>query len=449
MASLTRETAELICGFEPARLPEEAIHRSKIGVMDCVGVALAGSREPVGKVMREYAASLASGGEATLWGTARKVSPSEAALINGTLSHALDYDDMNRSMLGHPTSVLAPALFAVCEQRGLSGRRLLEGYIVGLEVMARLGRIFGQAAYAKSWHPTAILGALGACAGASYLMGLDPAKTINALGIAASEASGIKKNFGSMVKPLHAGSAARKGLWAAMLADKGLEADDEALDGRFGFLDMFNGKQHEPDTGDHGSAQLEILDAGLVFKRYPCCGGVHSLLDNMIGLQQREKLAPDAVREIECRLHSSRIAYLDRPQARDSLDAKFSIQYCVAVALSHGTVGLREFSQECLGEPQTRALMSRIRVSPADDLPGFGSEVIVGTLDGRSIASRLLEPRGSKNSPFTEDEMLRKFLDCAGEIMSAAQAEQAGEALMSLDTTDDVGEILGSLAPRA
>jgi len=447
MTSLTGKTVNLICDFGKTPVPEEAIYRSKIGVMDCVGVALAGSREPVGKVMGDYAAALADGGEATLWGSARKVVATEAALVNGTLAHALDYDDMNRSMLGHPTSVLAPALFAVCEQRRLSGRKLLEGYIVGLEVMARIGRIFGQAAYAKSWHPTAIMGALGASAGASYLMGLDRERTVHALGIAASEASGLKKNFGSMVKPLHAGSTARKGLWAAALAEKGLVADAEVLDGQFGFFEMFNGRQAEPGAIDDDIAQLDILDAGLVFKQYPCCGGVHSLIDNAVSLRQKEALQPDEVREIECRLHPSRIAYLDRPDARENLEAKFSIQFCVATALANGRVGLRQFSEAGLAQPATRGLMPKVRVVPAAELAGFASEVIVRRRDGRQVSSALPEPRGSKSSPFTEEDMTRKFVDCAMEIMSAAQAEKAVAALMSLDTRDDVGDILRTLVP--
>jgi 2-methylcitrate dehydratase PrpD len=451
MTSLTAQTADFICGFQGAALPEEAIHRSKIGVLDCVGVALAGSREPVGRIMSEYAEGLAAGGEATLWGRAKKVAASEAALVNGTLAHALDYDDMNRSMLGHPTSVLAPALFAVCEQHKLSGRKLLEGYVVGLEVMARLGRIFGQAAYARSWHPTAIMGALGASAAAAYLMRLDYERTVNALGIAASEASGLKKNFGSMTKPLHAGSAARKGVWAATLAAKGLTADAEVLDGKFGFFEMFHGRAVEVEAAPApaDAERLDILESGLVFKQYPCCGGVHSLIDNVLRLRPSEALQPDEVQEIECRLHPSRIAYLDRPQARESLEAKFSIQYCVATALVNGRVGLRQFSEEGLAQPATRSLMAKVRISPAEELGGFASEVILRTRGGKQVASRLPEPRGSRNSPFTEEEMLAKFVDCATEVMSGSQAEQAGAALMSLDAAEDVGVILGTLASRA
>ena len=446
--SLTEETARLICGFAGTVIPEEAYYRSKIAVMDCVGVALAGSREPVGRIMLDYAHALTGGGEATIWGTAHKVAAAEAALVNGTMSHALDYDDMNRSMLGHPSAVLAPALFAVVEKMHLSGRKLLEGYIIGLEVMARLGRIFGPQAYEKSWHPTAIFGVIGACASTSYLLGLNHDQTLNAIGIAASEASGIKKNFGSMTKSLHAGSAARKGMWAAILAEKGLTADAHALDGTFGFMEMFNGQPYDPEARSDAAKPLEIVEPGLVFKQYPCCGGLHSLLDNILSLRQKEGIRPEQVAAIECRVHPHKTAYLDRPQVHEGLEAKFSIQYCVAAALCHGEVGLDHFSAQSVVRPETQALMKKVSISAGEELGGFGSEVIVRTLDGRKFSSMLSEPKGSLRSPLTEHELLQKFVDCATTTMSASQAEKAGEALMGIDAESSLDNIVNSLCPQ-
>jgi len=448
MASLTENTAGLICGFEPAAIPEEAFRRSRIAVMDCVGVALAGSREPVGRIMLEYARSLTGGGEATIWGTANKVAEVEAALVNGTLSHALDYDDMNRSMLGHPSSVMVPALFAMAEKMHLSGRTLLEGYIIGLEVMARLGRIFGPQAYAKSWHPTAVLGVMGSCAGTGYLLRLSYEQMLNAIGIAASEASGIKKNFGSMTKSLHAGSAARKGLWAARLAEKGLTSDAQALDGTFGFMEMFNGGTYDPEAVSDAGKPLEIMDPGLVFKQYPCCGGLHSLLDNMISMKYQEGISPEQVAGIECRVHPSRITYLDRQVVQDGLEAKFSIQYCVATALLHGKVGLDHFAEESVVRPETQALMKKVRITSSKNLGGFGSELVVRTLDGREFSSTLSEAKGGPSFPLTESELFQKFVDCAAVTMSSSQAEQAGVALMGLEREHNLAHILQLLSAR-
>lgn len=446
MTSLTESIAKLICSFDGKPIPEEAIYRSKMGVLDCVGVALAGSQEPVGKVMLKYTRSLTGAAEATIWGTANKVSLQEAALVNGTMSHALDYDDMNRPMLGHPSAVLVPALIAVTEKMELSGRKLLEGYIIGLEVMARLGRIFGTQAYEKSWHPTAVLGVIGACASTGYLLRLTYEQTLNAIGIAASEASGIKKNFGSMTKPLHAGSAGRKGIWAAMLAQTGLVSDSQALDGKFGFFEMFSGKSCDLDGMNDPDRPLDIIESGLVFKQYPCCGGLHSLLDNMISLKQKHEIRPEEVKEVECRVHPRRIAYLDRPWVHEGLAAKFSIQYCVAAALLNGKVGLNDFSADSIARPETQAAMKKVRITANSDLGEFGSEVIVRNLDGKQISSKLAKARGSPDFPLSEGELLQKFADCAILAMSSAQAEKAGAALMRIDKASNLNHVIESLS---
>lgn len=447
MASLTEGTAKLIRDLAGVSLAEEAIYRSKIGVMDCVGVALAGTGEPVGGIMLDYARSMTLRGEATVWGTADKVSAAEAALVNGTLAHALDYDDVNRSVLGHPSAVLAPALFAVTEKLALPGRKLLEAYVVGLEVMGRIGRIFGPPAYGKSWHPTSILGVLGACAGSSYLLRLSYEQTLNAIGIAASEASGIKKNFGSMTKPLHAGSAARKGVWAALLAEKGLTANPQSLDGVYGFMEMFYGKPYDADAMNDLARPLEILDSGLGFKQYPCCGGLASVVDNMISLKQQRKITPATVTEIECQVHPSRITYLDRADVNEGLEAKFSIQYCAATALLDGELGLNHFLEESVRRPETQAVMKKVRITPREDLGGFGSKVIVRTVNGDQFSSVQTESKGSPAFPLSEREMLAKFVDCAKITLSPARAEQAGQAFMSLEkapSLDAIGKLLAA-----
>ncbi|HEV7799868.1 MAG TPA: MmgE/PrpD family protein, partial [Burkholderiales bacterium] len=231
MTSITENAARLICDFEGAAIPQAALDAATVAIRDCIGVALAGYDEPVSRIVRDATLTPSCPADASVWGSTRKTSLLDAALINGTAAHALDYDDQNRSMLGHPSSVLVPALFAIGEAEALSGRRILEAYVLGLQMMARLGRIFGARGYEKSWHPTAVMGVIGSCASAAYLHGLSYNTTLNAIGIAASEASSIKKNFGSMVKPLHVGSASRKGIWAARLAQHGLTANPQALDG--------------------------------------------------------------------------------------------------------------------------------------------------------------------------------------------------------------------------
>ena len=444
---LTATLAQRVAGFDGASVPAEALTRAKHGILDTLGCALAGLGEPVSKIMRAYAADLPPLAQATVWGSARKVALTEAALVNGTLAHALDYDDMNRSMLGHPSAVLTAALLPLAEAQGLSGRRLIEAYVIGLEAMARVGRVFGLKAYDYSWHPTAVLGTLGAAAGAGWLLGLDAAQTAHALGIAASEASGIKKNFGSMTKSMHAGSAARKGLWAAQMARRGLAADAAALDGKFGFFEMFGGTAAVAEAAEAATRPLDILAEGLVFKQYPCCGGLHSLVDVMLDLR-KNGLAAAEVADIECRVHPQKVAYLDRPAPAESLSAKFSIQYCVAVALLEGSVGLADFDERIIFDAARRALMAKIRIAGREDFAGFEAEVVVRTGDGRTLSGRTKEARGSIRNPLSEAELLAKFVDCASVALPTAQARAAGAALLALDTAPTLAPVVALLAPQ-
>jgi 2-methylcitrate dehydratase PrpD len=221
----------------------------------------------------------------SVWGTGLRASAPDAALANGTAAHALDFDDMCFVSLAHPSAPLVPAVIAAGEIAGASGRAVLDAYIIGFEIQARLGRLMNPRHYQRGWHCTSTLGAISAAAGASRLFGLDAAATEHALAIAASSASGLKENFGTMVKPLHAGLAARDGVMAALLAKGGLTGSAKAIDGPQGYLRAFDseGTDLANAVGDLGS-RWEILDTGITVKLYPSCAGTHPTLDALLDL---------------------------------------------------------------------------------------------------------------------------------------------------------------------
>jgi 2-methylcitrate dehydratase PrpD len=453
MNSATEQLAAFIANFKNDGVNEDAVYQSKIAVLDSIGVALAGFEEPVSKLLRTYVTAMRSLPEATIWGTNCRVSPLEAAMVNGAMLHALDYDDCNRLLLGHPSSVLVPTVFAVAEQLNSSGIKLLEGYMVGFQVVARLGKVLSLDLYEKGWHPTAVIGIMGAAASASYLFGLDYDRVLNALGIAASEASGIKKNFGTMTKPYQVGSAARKGIQAALLAQHGLASDPQALDGMFGYLDMF--KRGEPlnlEGLEDLDSPLEIVTSGLVIKQYPCCGAIHSLLDNMIALKTKHQIEPEDVREIECRINPGRIPHTNRPRVRNSLEAKFSTQYCVAAALLDGRVSLEHFKEETVARPDIQNFMGIVHFVPTEDFKGFASEVVIHTADGKAFSSFLPEAKGSPALALTEEEVLQKFFDCASTLLTRSQAERVAAAIMKLEheaVAENVVTLLSRPAERS
>jgi 2-methylcitrate dehydratase PrpD len=275
-----------------AKLPAEARARAANAVLDTIGVALGGFHEPASSIVRQLVGGLKPGddsGTCSVWGSPIRASAPEAALANGTAAHALDYDDMCFVSLAHPSAPLVPAVVAAGELATAPGRSVLDAYVIGFEIQARLGRLMNPRHYQRGWHCTSTLGVMSAAAGASRLLGLDAPKTAHALAIAASSASGLKENFGTMVKPLHAGLAARDGVMAAMLAKAGFTASANAIDGPQGYLHALDSERADPEqlareVSDLGS-RWEILDTGITVKLYPSCAGTHPTLDAVLDLR--------------------------------------------------------------------------------------------------------------------------------------------------------------------
>jgi 2-methylcitrate dehydratase PrpD len=334
--SIAQTLAARIAALSYADLPDEARHWARIGIVDTVGVTLDGAREPCVRIAR--AVSLPSSGRALLFGHAERIRATDAALVNGTAAHALDFDDCSNTLGGHPSAPILPALFALADEARASGRDLMTAYVAGFETLARIARAVNFHHYDKGWHPTATLGVFGACAASARLMRLTPEQTATALSVAASFSSGLKANFGTMTKPLHVGHAARNGLLAAMLAREGFTAGDEAFEHRQGFFNVYNGADHFDAHAAlaHWADPLDIVEPGIAIKQYPCCGSTHPAIDAMLTLVAQHELKAGDVERVVSWTHSRRLQHTNRPEPNSALDAKFSVQYCVARALAQG-----------------------------------------------------------------------------------------------------------------
>src|SRR3954454_13829239 len=279
MTTIINGIAERIGHIAYFDLPPEAVYWAKTAILDTVGVTLAGAAEPCTQIVaRVLAAGTGAGsGECLIFGTDRRAAPLDAALINGTAAHALDFDDVSNSMGGHPSAPIVPALFALGEIFDSTGRDVIAPYVAGFETETRIGRGVNLHHYEKGWHPTATLGVFGAAASCCHLMALDRAKTAQALAIASSLASGVKANFGTMTKPLHVGHTARNGLFAAMLAREGFTANDTALEHRQGFLNVFNGAGDfdAEEIVSAGGRPYDLVSPRSAVKSHPCCGSTH------------------------------------------------------------------------------------------------------------------------------------------------------------------------------
>jgi 2-methylcitrate dehydratase PrpD len=451
MSVTTRHIGDWLAEFiAAARPPEDARARAAAALCDTVGVMLAGAVEPAARIVRE-AAALDSRGPCRIIGAAETAGAADAALANAVAAHALDYDDMCFVSMAHPSCVLLPAALAAAETTGASGRAVLDAYVVGFEIECRLGLVMNPRHYhSRGWHCTSSIGTLGAAAAAARVTKLTRSATAHALGIAASLACGFKENMGTMVKPLHAGIAARGGVMAARLAARGFTASERALDGPQGYLAVMD-SERPPDALMSASADLgvrwEIVETGVTVKLYPSCAATHPPLDVLLDLARGERLAAETVEHVDIEVDSMtpRLLLYDRPTT--PLEAKFSMPFCAAAALVFGHPTVDTFDERHIRDPRVQALMPRVamRANAAfDDAPHLSrARVTIRLADGRTLAG---DAHGARGYPgrLTADELSAKFLACAKRSLPAAAAEAALAACGAIDDAATVDGLMTS-----
>ena len=437
-----------------AQPPAAARARAAAAFLDTVGVTLAGAVEPAARIVQT---TICEGGGrvfrpgdgegCAVLGTNLRASAPDAALANGTAAHALDYDDMCFVSLAHPSAPLVPALLAVGDMCGPSGTAVLDAYVVGFEIEARFGRLMNPRHYQRGWHCTSTLGVLGAAAAASRIGTLDAASVAHALGIAASAASGLKDNFGSMVKPLHAGLAARDGVLASLLAGGGMTASASALDGPQGFLHAMDSERQDlaRELEDLGN-RWEILDTGITMKLYPSCAATHPPLDALLELRAEEHLTPDTIESIDVDVDRITPTVLLYAAPANPLEAKFSLHFCVAAAIADGRVGVDTFTADRLRDPALRALMGRVNMGVDEALgrhapPLTEARVHVRLRGGRTLVREVKGARGTPDRPASPAEVDAKFMACATRALTAERAAQTLECLRRFEELANVREL--------
>jgi len=460
----TGATASGLAAFFGARvaalrwedLPSEAVRWAKVGILDTVGVTLAGSGEDAPRILAQ-ALDLAPG-PSLVFGSASRIGALAAAYLNGTASHALDFDDCNNTLGGHPSAPVLSALFPLADELGVSGRDFILAYVAGFEVETKLALAVNFHHYTKGWHPTATLGTFGAAAAAARMMGLDAGKTSVALALAASFASGLKANFGTMTKPMHVGHAARNGILAARLAHAGFTANaDDVFEHEQGFLDVFNG----PGTYDvqraidAWGAPFDIIKPGIAIKQYPCCGSTHPAIDAMLDIVERRRIAPQDVERIEAWIHARRLQHTNRPQPDSALDAKFSLQYVLARALVDQGVGVAHFEGDSFRDARIAALLPRIHVAPYDASQfaadnHFGGAVRVTLRDGTVETAQVEQALGrTSDNPVPPERLRRKFELCAAMVLRDDVIAPIAETIATIDTLADVRTLTALLMTGA
>jgi len=448
--SAAARLAEFVVKISLEECPSEAIGRVRRAALDTLGVMLAGAAEPVAAIVRKVVRVEGGIPLATVIGTTLKTAPGWAALANGAAGHAHDFDDTNFALLGHPSVPLFSTTLAAAEAEMATGRALVLGYIIGFEIDVALGTALNPDHYTRGWHATSSIGTLGCAAAAARIMGLDVVQTRHALAIAASHASGLKENFGSMTKPYHAGHAARNGILAAQLAREGMTASETALDGHQGYVAAFGGGQSLDRALDTLGRTWHLLASGIAVKPYPSCALTHSAIDALIGLRAEHNLRPHDVAAVQVGVTRVVPDVLAHSRPTTALERKFSMQYCAAAALAEGRVDFGSFADGDVANRDTRELMERVTMVVDPALPQgvdqhAWSRVTIKLRDGRTLAT---EPRGARGHPDTplSDAALRdKFLGCARTMLSPDEADGVAEQIGHLEDIPDVRALTSRL----
>lgn len=446
--------------------PAEAVTLAKRCVIDGLGVMLAGSTQDAGVILRDYVKASDSRAEATAFGTTTfKTGAASAALVNGTSGHALDWDDTQLAtsadrifgLLTHPTVPPMVAALAIGERQHASGQQFLEAFLTGFEVECKIAEAIHPNHYKKGFHSSGTVGTFGAAVAAAKLLGLDREKIAHTLAIAASMASGIRVNFGTMTKPLHVGRASANGVVAAELAARGFTGGNDALDPPWGFFQVFShGEGFDADriVGKLGNPHT-IVWPGVSIKPYPCGVLGHPTMDAMRRLVIDHDVQPAQIRRIRVRAGSNILNPLRYPIANNELEAKFCPAFMVSAIALRRKAGIHEFNDEFVRSAPVQQLMRKVdRVLDAEiEAKGWAkirSTVEVDLEDGRTLAQEADERyRGGPDLPFSREELHEKFADCASLVMPNEIVEETFAAVEQLESMRDIGELARLMAgPR-
>jgi len=451
----TEELARFAAELTFEKIPAEAIEWAKDAILDCIGVALAGTQEHVGKIITNYVKEAAGRPEAGVFAAGFKTNAENAALANGTMAHALDFDDwILPNWMGHPTAPLLAAILALGQRQRISGKDILTAYVIGFEVGGRVGAGVGRGHYEHcSWHPTATLGTMGATAACCNILRLDVAQTCTALGIASSEASGVRQNFGTMTKPFHAGLACRNGVMAALLAQKGFTADGGAIEGPLGFSSAFTvGGDYDLGkmTDGLGNSFL-IVENGVSIKPYPCCGDGQRCLDAILYLIKEHDIKADDVASVECRTSDMVPQIMMRHRPKTGSEAKFSMEFGMAVALLDRKAGLEQYTTERVMDPKVQQLLQRVSFVHPPEASGYlgmetyPEQVTVKLHDGTVYAHEVLESKGRPGNRLSQAELVEKYSECAARAISPERIDRSLDMLKGMEKLRDICDLMDLL----
>jgi 2-methylcitrate dehydratase PrpD len=439
-------TAALVSAVRTLRydgIPDDARLVAAQCLLDFCGCAVAGAHDPLVDILVGEVASREHATEASLVGRKERATAVTAALVNGAAGHALDYDDTHTTMMGHPSVPVIPTALALAEATGAGGRRLVEAIVAGFELECRLGGLLGAGHYLAGFHATATVGTFGAAAAAAHLLGLDADQWLCALGLAGTQAAGLKASFGTMAKPLHAGRAAATGLQAALLARRGFTAATAVVECPQGFAATHAAGPASDVWLEQSRGRFFICDT--LFKHHAACYLTHAAIEATTALRQRHQLVPDAVREIEVHVAPTVLGTCNISEPNTGLELKFSLRATTALALTgEDTAAPETYSDAKAADPRLIAVRNRVRVVEDSELVPTRARVVVHANGGRfegeadtGVPSRDLEAQ--------QILLERKFRALASPALGASRTEEAIVAVASVADAPNAAALLAAL----
>jgi 2-methylcitrate dehydratase PrpD len=431
---LSWKLAGFTVGFNLHSLPAKALENAKTAILDCLGVAILASTQEIGTILLNFARNNVGAGCCTIWGTALKTAPRDAALINGTLAHGLDYDDRN-----HSSTYTLAATLAVAEAVDASGGRLLEGFIAGREVRSALDGLFSKRSSgigpgARGWHSNGILGPIAAACSVSKILGLNLEQTRSAIGLAAGSCGALTRDGGTMAKPFRVGQAAASGITCALLAKEGFTSDDTVLQGRYGLIEALGPIPEEivDNLGKNLGTKFELETVGVNVKPFASCTATHSGLEAMLRLMKKRAILPAQVESIEADLKPYPLV---RPKPSRGFEGRFSMPFCLAMTMVYRRLDPGDFTDERLSEPLVQRLIARTHHTP-------GSPVLCVILNDRTKITEAIEPHTNLRG---WDAVSEKFEKSVTGCLGQEQHRRVLDLVSRLEQVPSAGEVARNL----
>ncbi len=432
-------------------IPSEAIHRAKLSFFDAVGVAIGGSTEPGPRILARFVRESGGAATASVIGHGFKATPQYAAWVNGTSTDVNGWADFSLTHMNHPTASICPAALALGEARHATGRDVLLAYILGVEISNKIAQGVKPGFHIKGWHALGVCNTFGAAAAAGKLLGLNHERLANAFGIAGAEASGIKASMVTMTKSYVAGGSARDGITAAVLTQMGFTGPRDVMEARDGFLHTFGDGVDGRRMLERLGEPFEFVSPGLTLKSYPSCTHTHTGIHAALELKREHNIRLEDIESIECAVTPVVNDFLQWHEPRDRVEAKFSMEFCVASALTEGKLDMDNFADEKLASPVIRALMRRVTMNVSPELARLGYNpdaapsgciLTIRLKDGTEHVRHQYRGPWEPETPPGWEALGAKFRSCARGVIQADRIERAMALLHDLDRLDNVGRVM-------